>query len=842
MARGPANDDARYAEIQAVFLAALDFDEAERHDFILRRCGADTELLNGVMRLLAVLDADAADLAPMVDPTDFLRVLGIDADGAVDGYRLERLLGRGGMGVVYVAREVATDRRVVLKFLRPGLGSERMRERFAREIAVLARLRHPGICSYEGAGAIETILGTMPYLAMEYVDGRPLDRFVAEEAPDIATRVALMVEVCRALGHAHAQGVVHRDLKPANIIVDRAGRPRVLDFGVATVLRDNAATTVSGQTSSVVGTVDYMAPEQVHDGFGAPDPRTDIFALGVILYELICGARPFGHERGSAPRTLASILVDPTPSVQRLDGVADPRLEMIVSRCLAKRPRQRFVDGHELASELQESLTAASGSAASRLASTLRWRGLRALDALRIRIRPVLVTAMVLIVIASLVLLREVTARSDQRDEIITAVSRTMESVTDLIHVKPRTAATLRQALELLDAADARVAELRGKAPALAMNRYIHWRRGEALYFLGCGDDDRDLLWRAGVEFDAAASDPTPQSMEHLDPASDLFLKIEGVTADVVRAGYAGALEAIAEIHRSAYYLQGAYYQRASCLGKARFAPDRTAVLLADPEPEPGRYLDYGRIIVLRGIAAADTAAIAEGLSILAHVDRENLWAGRDWRAVSWFHEAYGLALRYLGELTGRSDRIRAAQDRLEKARQIRGETGGRTRYAATTTEMGLAEIALADLAEEPAARERHLAIAAARSRESLRLLTTEPGVVEHARAVQLLVDAAALAAVLHHDAAPLDSAAVLLDQVDAMIDPDRHPLPAARCLIARAALDYARALVAGDADPGAAAVEHEHRASALETAGQSPRLWGDWSRLRGTLLSWSQR
>ncbi|MCB1182760.1 serine/threonine protein kinase [bacterium] len=834
MGHGTTRDDERYTEVQAVFLAALDVPDAERHDFIRRRCGPDADLYNRVLRLLATLDADAADLEPIVDAGDFMRLLGVNGDGCVDGYRLERLLGRGGMGVVYGAREVDSGREVVLKFLRPGFGNDRVQERFAREIAVLARLRHPGICRYVGTGHIDTVVGTMPYLAMEHVAGQPLDRYADGEQLDVRARVGLVAAICEALGHAHAAHVVHRDLKPANIIVDDRGCPRLLDFGVATVIQGDLAATLGGQTAAVVGTVDYMAPEQVHDAFGSPDPRTDVFAVGVLLFELVCGRRPFGRNHRSAPRILASILMDPTPPLECRDGLDDPQLEMVVSRCLAKRPEERFADGRELALALQNYLAeTAQTSPLRRGVTRMRWRSRRIIErAGPGRIRAAAIAAMLLLA-TWMAAARLGPSPAADRGELVAQTCRRLEDVTGLIHVQARTPASLNAALDLLAVVRTDIGALGGKPPAPALDRFAHWRRGEAWYFLGTRDDDRDLLWQACCEFEAAINDLPPAAYAGLDTLSDLYDQIAFIRAPVARAGYAGALEALAEIHRSTYFLDGAFRERSACLGPARYAADQLAMLLAAPEPDPGLYLDYGRLMALRGLAADDTTAVAEGLAILAVVDDDAIWARHDWRAAAWYQEAYGLALRAEGTLTGRAGPLHAARARYEKALQIRGVDGGRTRYAATIVELGMAALALAELESSPEVRADWLTRAADSGRQALALLDGEPGAVEPARAAQLVAEATAGLAVARRDAALLPAAWLVLDGIDGRIEPSRHPIPAARRLLSAAALAHAEAMLASSADPLAACASWVREAEALETAGQSPLLWREWERRR---------
>ncbi len=226
--------------------------------------------------------------------TDF--GLGPDRDGSqtaalvgrdLGEFRIERLLAQGGMGRVYLARQRKPDRLVAVKVMRPTRESPTACQRFERVTELLGRLRHPGIAQVFTAGSCEIAGESTPYFVMEYVaDGEPLVRACDRMALAPRQRLSLFAAVCDAIGFGHAAGIVHRDLKPANILVDAAGQTNVIDFGVARLAEDEEGGFI--ETGVFVGTRQYTSPEQC-DG-GMIDPRTDVYALGVILHELLSGS------------------------------------------------------------------------------------------------------------------------------------------------------------------------------------------------------------------------------------------------------------------------------------------------------------------------------------------------------------------------------------------------------------------------------------------------------------------------------------------------------------------------------------------------------------------------
>jgi tetratricopeptide (TPR) repeat protein len=274
-------------------------------------------------------------------------------EGAVPGYRILREIGRGGMGVVYEAVQEGTNRRVALKVMLPHrFGSAEARARFRREVELSARLDHPGIVRiFESRPLADGAL----YYSMQFVDGLPLDRYLARARPAVRDVVRLFVALCDAVAYAHRQGIIHRDLKPRNVIVDEEGSPHVVDFGLAKALEtsapDHMAVTVT-EAGQILGTVRYLSPEQVA---GRPEligARSDVYSLGVMLFEALTGQMPYDMSGGTAAvlHRIASALA-PRPSL--LNPSIDSDLSTILLKALEKDIGQRYACADDFGADLR---------------------------------------------------------------------------------------------------------------------------------------------------------------------------------------------------------------------------------------------------------------------------------------------------------------------------------------------------------------------------------------------------------------------------------------------------------------------------------------------------------
>ncbi len=358
---------------RALFDELVDLPPVERERRLEERCAGDPLLLARVQRLLKV--AGDADEARDFLGSQHLQQLDEGDEGIAamtplprpfGHFRLVAILGSGGMGLVYQAEQEHPQRSVALKVMRSEMVSRELVRRFRRETDTLARLQHPGIAHvYEAGSVADPALGgvLVPYIAMELVPGSAIDEFVRSARCDARTIVGLVAAACDAVQHAHERGVIHRDLKPANILVvvgeGNRPQPKILDFGIARLVGSDpqrGAASMATSTGQILGTLAYMSPEQMGGRSEAIDARTDLYALGTILFELLTGRLPL-DVRELPIADVARIVRDEEPT--RL-GAVDRRLrgdlDTIVAKAIEKDPDRRYPSAAALAADLRRFL------------------------------------------------------------------------------------------------------------------------------------------------------------------------------------------------------------------------------------------------------------------------------------------------------------------------------------------------------------------------------------------------------------------------------------------------------------------------------------------------------
>lgn len=353
----------RGKQVRSIAEQALALAEAERDSFLEHSCGTNQQLLDEVRSLIQEAESDSSFMEhPAEAPTI------MSAKGAVTAstgqpdkiahFAIRRVIGSGGMGTVYEGVQENPRRKVAVKVMRHGVTSRTAQRRFEFESQILARLHHQGIAQIYEAGTWDDGSGGVPWFAMEYIIGaKTLSEYANAKNLGTRERLKLFTLVCDAVSHGHQKGIIHRDLKPGNILVDVNGQPKVIDFGVARATdSDMAVTTLQTDVGQLLGTVQYMSPEQCEADPDILDTRSDVYSLGVVLYELLCDAPPYDLE--SVPVfEAARVIREKMPSrPSTINRTLRGDVETIVLKALQKDRDQRYQSAHELQRDIQRYL------------------------------------------------------------------------------------------------------------------------------------------------------------------------------------------------------------------------------------------------------------------------------------------------------------------------------------------------------------------------------------------------------------------------------------------------------------------------------------------------------
>lgn len=341
-----------------IFADAVELTGDERHVFLANACGTEVVLRAEVDKLLSSDEAawpDVASSAPHIP-----------------GYSIIELLGEGGMGAVYLAEQHEPQRRVALKVLRSETASAGLVGRFRREARLLARLQHRGIAQIFETGLFQNGRVEQPFLAMELVAGLPITECRAARERDHRVVLELIAQVCDAVEHAHEQGIIHRDLKPANILVTESksgATAKILDFGIARTIGGEAASaTLQTMPGQIIGTLAYMSPEQLSAASDDLGPGCDVYALGVLLYELLSGELPLKVAKLTMVDAAKRIREDEPTGLSSIRPEFRGDIETIVQKALEKDPARRYESSQALAADIRNHLQ--SRAIAARPAST----------------------------------------------------------------------------------------------------------------------------------------------------------------------------------------------------------------------------------------------------------------------------------------------------------------------------------------------------------------------------------------------------------------------------------------------------------------------------------------
>ena len=357
--------------IEALFLEASELAPEARDEFLARLAHDDPNAAAEVRSLLGFDRPDDAFLrSPVLRPTNSDAPDPLTIPERIGRYRITRLIASGGMGAVYEAEQDHPNRTVALKLMKRGVASRSALRRFEHESQILARLNHPNISQVHDVGMFDDGLGGRPYFVMELIeDARSLTDFARAENLGTKERLELFTSVCDAVQHGHQKGIIHRDLKPGNILVDPSGQVKIIDFGVARATdSDIAVTTMQTDVGQLIGTLQYMSPEQVEADPHNLDTRSDGYSLGVVLYVLLCGKPPYDVSASPIYEAARTIRENTPARPSTVDRTLRGDLETIVLKSLEKDRERRYQSAADLAADIRRYL--ASEPIQARPAST----------------------------------------------------------------------------------------------------------------------------------------------------------------------------------------------------------------------------------------------------------------------------------------------------------------------------------------------------------------------------------------------------------------------------------------------------------------------------------------
>jgi len=468
----------------------VDTPPAERPARLADLCGSDATLRREVLELLSyagqsgdLLDSLGMPGLAFGEPSPAL-------PEALGTWRIEAQLGWGATGIVYRARREAGEPAVALKLFRGGLPTADSVRRFHGEARALARLSHPGIPALVDSGVLELVTGAVPFVATAIVEGRSLRHVIAGERMPHARALELVRELAVVLEYAHGQHVVHRDLKPDNIVIDTEGHPHVLDFGLARLVDpDRPLSTRVTQLGQIIGTIPYMSPEQAQATDQPVDARSDLYALGVIAYELFAGRLPYEIPSDSLHRAIVAIMTAEPRQLGEVAPACRGGIERIVHRLLAKRLDDRYPSAADLRVDL-ERLRAGKSIRKPRLRTAPARRSSTVAIAASVAVAAVAIAAA-----GGFRLWNESPGRVAARERAeVGDVMGDVNAAYELVHRGSRTQQSVSRALELLTSAHERLNTVSDNGGYGKLTLYVLSRKAEAHFILGTMNWDIEQL------------------------------------------------------------------------------------------------------------------------------------------------------------------------------------------------------------------------------------------------------------------------------------------------------------------------------------------------------------
>jgi predicted Ser/Thr protein kinase len=722
------NPESIYYQAKQLFMEAVDLAMPDRVQLLETRCAESPDLRQAVEALLRRHDLNPPLKAAETEAAPSPRIWG--------KYEILGTLARGGTANVFRAVDPGRAGEVALKVFNPGFGSSEARARFEQEAEILGRLEHPGIVKLVDHGTLPTDQGPLPFVATEFVAGATLLDWAQQNQPDNQTRIRLLREIAATLGHAHQAGVTHRDLKPNNIIIRPDGTPCVLDFGIARLKEGGAASTdMFTMVGQLLGTVRYMSPEQARgDEVG---PATDVHALGLLACELLTGQLPYPVPDETLTRAVAFIAGAEPALLSRLDPELAGPLEAVVHHCLARRPEKRYADAGQLADDLQRVLDG----------KPVRARAPGLGDRLGQKRRRRLALGLLLPVLVAVAFLGwQLLKPAGPEDPRSAGVYGLLDAADQRIHLEARSHEGLAEALNNLDTARRSLAAMPPSPEVTMLLRYLHWRLGEAHYFLG-GMDNSPRSYAQALQSFALARQYRfhPAAEPQLLAGHAVSNRVMDVCLHHPHSGLALAQAALADFGNFTEEMSLAVtHSRVSLREISQpdtlafrrgYSPTTTELFRVIAHSDLGRYLT-------ELAAATDSLALLdEAIVLFNEVDDPESWRfnrGAHGMMQEYAGRAY-MQRAALGEGTAaRADRDSAAAH-LGRALEIR--SAGRFAMGHVLTLGSLVRLDLwdADRATDEARRSAALARGEERLAEALRLYATLEPVPRYAARLHLV-------------------------------------------------------------------------------------------------------
>ncbi len=352
---------AQWQQAKRVFQLAIELPPEQRKEFVHSQC-TDEATSAQVLEMLHNHFEDSTFLASPFSPDENTDQISRDPliGQTIDDYLVRQRIGKGGMGSVYEATQTDPKRSVALKVLRNDCAfDETTIQRFHNESEVLAKLQHPNIAHIYASGSFRDSEGSQPWFAMELIDGFTLNEYLRQTKLAEADKLEIFLQICDGVSHAHRRDVVHRDLKPANILIENteaSPRPKIVDFGIARITAGELARAGMTHTSAVLGSIDYLSPEQANLGSSQVDQRCDIYSLGIIAFEMLTGRLPHDRRSGTLTKVLNQIAVDPGIPLRKARRSFSRDLEVIIAKAIAPDLNQRYQTVEEFSGDIRRYL------------------------------------------------------------------------------------------------------------------------------------------------------------------------------------------------------------------------------------------------------------------------------------------------------------------------------------------------------------------------------------------------------------------------------------------------------------------------------------------------------